>query len=260
MINTKRSHRIKLIYDMLDTQGNVSTEHLAKKLRISESTVRRDINYMVSSGKYGKLNRVYGGLTVEDSSAEHEYIFEIKRDLNKKFKMQVAKKAAEFIEQGDKVIIDSGTTCLYLAQELRQKKEVSVITLDVKIAEELGKYGNIESNIIGGVIRPGYYTIGGSSALDNLRRFYAQKVFLSVAAFDLEYGITNASEFEVGVKKLLVEMGAHVYVVTDYTKINTHTMYRVAPCSSINTLITNKELDEQTAQRIRDAGIELVLA
>ncbi len=133
------------------------------------------------------------------------------------------------------------------------------MTLDVKIAEELGRYRDIESSIIGGLIRPGYYTVGGIRALENLDQFTANKVFMSLDAIDVEHGITNASEFEVGVKQKLIRMGKNVYVLADHTKFNSHTLYKVADISVINTIITNKELDEHYADLVRSKGVNLIL-
>ena len=259
MINTKRNERIKKIMQVLDEQGNASTIFLAKSFNVSESSIRRDINHMVSSGKYRNLKRVYGGVVIEDNTEGHEYMFELKLALNRDNKNAIAKEAARFIEKGDHIIIDSGTTCLCLAEHLHDKEGLCVITLDIKIAEELGKHSNIESNIIGGVVRPGYYTVGGIRALENLESFSASKVFMSVDAFDIEHGITNASEFEVGVKQKLLQMASHVFILADYLKINTHNLYRVAPTTSVQTIITNRQLDIHLAEQIRQKGIELIM-
>jgi DeoR/GlpR family transcriptional regulator of sugar metabolism len=259
MINSKRQERIQKIMRVIEDQGNASTIFLAKSLNVSESSIRRDIGYLVSSGKFGNVKRVYGGVVLDNDSEGHELMFELKLALNRELKTAIAKRASEFIADGDHIMIDSGTTCLCLAERLFEKEGLCVITLDIKIAEELGKHSNIESNIIGGVVRPGYYTVGGIRALDNLERFSASKVFMSVDAIDIEHGITNSSEFEVGVKQRLIQMAKHVYILADSTKIGTHTLYRVAPFTSVHTIITDRHLDEDKAQAIRSKNIELIL-
>ncbi|MEW5817307.1 MAG: DeoR/GlpR family DNA-binding transcription regulator [Spirochaetota bacterium] len=255
----KRIGRIKKIVELLEEKGNVSTVFLAKTFNISESSVRRDITYMVSLNKYKNINRVHGGIILDTVRNSLEYMFELKLGLNSKYKIAIAKKASEFIYDGDSIIIDSGTTCLYLAQCLHGKKGLRIITLDAKIAEELGNYENVESTIVGGVIRPGYYTIGGSLALENLNQFSAQKVFMSADAIDLEHGITNASEFEVGVKKKIIHSGKHIWIIVDYTKFKKHNLYKVADISNVHTIITNKDLDSDYANIIRERGLELIL-
>ncbi len=255
----KRLERIARIMELLEEQGNASTVYLSKALDISESSVRRDINCMVTLPKYSDVSRVHGGVVLDRGMVGLEYMFELKLDLNRGFKQAVAREASKLIHDGESIIIDSGTTCLYLAQYLHERKGLRVVTTDVKIAEELGKYGDIESNIIGGIIRPGYYTVGGIVALDNLNRFSADKVFMSVDAIDTDHGITNASEFEVGIKQRLIQMGKHVYILADRTKFDTHTLYKVAGITEVGTIVTNRELDESLADRIRECGVELLL-
>jgi len=255
----KRLDRITRIMELLEEQGNASSVYLSKVLDISESSVRRDINYMVTLPKYKDVKRFHGGVVLDRGMVGLEYMFELKLDLNRGLKQAVARKASNLIGDGDSIIIDSGTTCLYLAQYLHDRKKLRVVTTDIKVAEELGKHGDIESNIIGGIIRPGYYTVGGIVALDNLGRFSAEKVFMSVDAIGVEHGITNASEFEVGIKQRLIQMGIHVYILADSTKFNTHTLYKVAGITEVDTIIANRSLDESLANRIRDCGVELLL-
>ncbi len=260
MINVKRLDRIQRILEVLEEQGNASTIFLANSFGVSESSIRRDVTHMVSTGRYGNLKRVYGGVLLENSAEGHEYMFELKQALNRELKIALAREARRFIDNEDHIILDSGTTCLCLAQQLSDKERLRVITLDIKIAEELGRRPNIECNIVGGVIRPGYYTVGGIKALDSLESYSPGKVFMSADAIDFEHGITNASEFEVGVKQRLIQKASHVYLLADFTKFNTHTLYRVAPTTSVQTIITNRQLDPQLADAIRAKGIELVLA
>ena len=82
---------------------------------------------------------------------------------------------------------------------------------------------------------------------------------MSVDAIDLEHGITNASEFEVGVKQRLIQMAKRLFLLVDHTKINTRTLYRVAPINVVQTIITNKQLDYNLAETIKRKGIELIL-
>jgi DeoR/GlpR family transcriptional regulator of sugar metabolism len=255
----KHFERIQEITRILETEGNASTVFLAKTFNVSESSIRRDINDILSSNNRIQLKRIHGGVILQDRKLEGiEYMFELKLALNSNLKTALAREAVRHIENGDHIILDSGSTCYYLAQHLHQKKGLCVMTLDVKIAEELGKYRDIESSIIGGLIRPGYYTVGGIRALENLDQFTANKVFMSLDAIDVEHGITNASEFEVGVKQKLIRMGKNVYVLADHTKFNSHTLYKVADISVINTIITNKELDEHYADLVRSKGVNLI--
>jgi DeoR/GlpR family transcriptional regulator of sugar metabolism len=255
----KRLERMDRIMEILEKNGNASTVFLARAFNVSESSIRRDISRMLSFDRYRNTKRVHGGIVLDTDRQGLEYMFELRLGLNHTFKLALAKRASELVGDGDNILIDSGTTCLYFTQQLSCRKNVKAIVLDIKIAEELGKYGHIESSVIGGVIRPGYYTVGGINALENLEKFNAEKVFMSADAIDLEHGITNSGEFEVGVKKKIIQSGKHVYMMVDYTKMKKRTLYKVADLTAIHTLITNKELDSSYAEKIRKKGVELIL-
>jgi DeoR/GlpR family transcriptional regulator of sugar metabolism len=256
----RRFERGEAILEILKEKGNASIVFLAKTLNISESSVRRDINYMTSLPSYRNVHRVRGGIYIDTKRSEFEYMFELKVNLDRELKKAIARKAIEHVEDGDSILIDSGTTCLYFAQLLGNKRHLKVITLDIKIAEELGKYVEMESCVIGGVIRPGYYTIGGSNALDNLDRFSGYKVFMSADAVDFSGGLSNTSEFEVGAKKKIIENGKQVFLMVDCTKFKKKALYRLAELSQIDTIITNQELEADTLRQLNELGCTVILA
>jgi DeoR family fructose operon transcriptional repressor len=256
----RRFERGEEILEILNAKGNASIVYLAKTLNISESSVRRDVSYMTSLSRYRNVHRLRGGVYIDTQRSEFEYMFELKVNLDRELKKTIARKAIEYVEDGDSILIDSGTTCFYFAQLLGTKKFLKVIALDIKVSEELCKYAEVESCIIGGVIRPGFYTIGGNGALENLEKFSGYKVFMSADAVDITSGLSNASEFEVGVKKKIIENGRQIFLLVDSTKFNKKALYRIGGLDRIDTIITNHELDADTVKRLREQGRTVFLA
>lgn len=254
----KRRERLQEIIEILRERGNASTKYLANIFDTSESTIRRDINYMTSLSEYKFIKRVLGGVILLNNKMGLEYMFDLKLNLDTELKKVIASKVIEYVEDGDSIILDSGTTCLYVARQLHSRNGIRVLTTDIKVAEELGRYSNIESMTICGVIRPGYYTVGGDFALETLDKFNVEKVILSADAIDINRGITNASAFEVGIKKKIMEIAKKVFLIVDYTKFNKLSMYHVANITAVDTIITNKELDPEYAERIIELGVELL--
>ncbi len=253
----KRLERVRHIAAIVEERGSATTEYLAASLGISESSVRRDVAYLEALPQYRTIRRVHGGLVA--AVQQEELRFESKLSVNRTLKTAIAAAAAATIADGDNIILDSGTTCFYLAGMLGSRRDLHVVTTDLKVGEQLGRYEAIESNIVGGMIRPGYFTIGGSVAIDTLDRFTAERIFMSVDAVDIDHGITNASEFEVGIKRILLRKGVPVTLLVDRTKIGSHCLYRVAELQSVKTIITNRGLDTTLEQTLRRTGIELVL-
>ncbi len=257
-INLKKTERLQKIMSILSQTGNASTSYLSSLLGVSESTIRRDLNEIANTNEM--VERVHGGIVLRSDKVGIELMFDLKLDKNIEEKKRIARKALEFIEDGDSIILDSGTTCFQIAKLLYQKKGVRVITCDVKIAEELGKFADTETIIIGGVVRPGYYSIGGDLALEIMSKFSVEKAFLGVDAIDLRKGITNASLFEVGIKKGIIENAKQVIAVLDHTKFGKVALSKVADIDDIEVIITDKGLDENFINAIEKRGIKLILA
>ena len=134
------------------------------------------------------------------------------------------------------------------------------IPADVKIAEELGKFAEVETIIIGGIVRPGYYSIGGDFATEIMNKFSTEKAFLGIDAIDMEEGITNASIFEVGIKKAIIERAKQVIVVSDHTKFGKVALARVANLVDIDIIITDEYLDNRFIESIEKRNIKLIFA
>lgn len=254
-----RLERVQTIMDLLEVHGNLSTAFLAGTLEISESSVRRDIGYMESLSMCKHVRRVHGGVVLDRGSETPEYMFEIKLELNEDLKRSVAKKAVELVDDGDSIVIDSGSTCLLFARHLHGLSRLKAVTTDVVIAGELARHADIESSTIGGTVRPGFYSIGGAAAVDDLQRYRPDKAFLSVDAIDLERGITNASEFEIGVKRKIIEVARSVIVLADHTKFGRFEFYHVADLSSVTTIVTDSTIQQSLVSDFRKRGIRMEL-
>ncbi len=252
----RRSQRIKQLHEILLEKRNASTQYLCTVLDCSESSVRRDIKYLASTNP--SVRRVHGGALIVDSRDELEYMFELKLKQNLSFKRRIASATIELVEDGDSVIIDSGTTCLYAGMELHKKRHLRVVALDVRIAQELAKSESIDTIVVGGLIRPGYYAIGGTLAEEMINSFKADKIIMSADAIDLESGITNYSLFEVGVKKRIIGRGGEVIVIADHTKFGKTSFYKVADLREISTIVTNHELDPVYSEQIKELGIRVI--
>ncbi len=254
----KQSERMNTMMRILSEKHNASTQYLSKVLDVSESTVRRDIEFLSSLKK--DVHKVHGGVILKSNDKEHEYMFELKLNVNVELKRRVARAVVALLGNNDSVVLDSGTTCLLTATELHRRQDLRIATVDLQVAMELAKHDHIESIIIGGLIRPGYYSVGDALAMEMLDRFSIDKAVIGADAVDLEAGVTNYSIFEVGVKQKLLETASHCILAADYTKFGTRTFYKIAALSRFATIVTNTELDEGIAEAIREMGIELVLA
>jgi DeoR/GlpR family transcriptional regulator of sugar metabolism len=254
----KKVERLNRIVKILDAEQSASTAYLCKVLDVSASTVRRDIDFLASLKK--NVQKIHGGIAAENDGFDHEYMFELKLNRNAGLKQRIAHAALALLEDNDSIVLDSGTTCLQIASGLHGRKHLRIATVDLQIATELARHENIEALLIGGLIRPGYYTVGEAPALEMLSKFCINKAFVSADAVNAEHGVTNFSMFEVGVKRAIIENSRTSILVADHTKFGNSSFYKVASLDQFSCIITTSELAGRYVDEINQLGIKLILA
>ncbi|EGK6461656.1 DeoR/GlpR transcriptional regulator, partial [Salmonella enterica subsp. enterica serovar Infantis] len=248
--------RIKQMLHYLWQHRHLSTQQAIELFGYAEATVRRDFHYIAS--RYPGMVRGHGCIDFDDSTEDKEYVFDVKRTLQSEAKREIAALARTFIKDGDCFFLDSGSTCLELAKCLVDAK-VKVICNDIKIANELGGFPHVESYIIGGLIRPGYFSVGESLALEMINAFAVERAFISCDALSIETGITNATMFEVGVKTRIIQRSREVILMADHSKFDTVEPHAVATLSCITTILSDSALPSAIARRYQQAGCRLIM-
>ena len=255
-MSQQRPDRIKQMLHYLWQHRHLSTQQAMELFGYAEATVRRDFQYIAS--QYPGMIRGHGSLDFDDSMDDKEYVFDVKRTLQAEAKKEIAALARTMIKDGDCFFLDSGSTCLELAKCLANAR-VKVICNDNKIANELGCFPHVESYIIGGLIRPGYFSVGESLALEMINAFSVERAFISCDALSLATGITNATMFEVGVKTRIIQRARDVVLMADHSKFDAVEPHAVATLSCIKTIISDSALADDIVQRYTHAGCHLVL-
>lgn len=252
-----RAERLARIVEKLRIEGSVSVKNLSKEMNVSEPTIRRDLAEIAENLELPVI-RVHGGLILDVQKGGIEPLFEAKLSLMKEQKQRIAQKALEFVEDGDSIILDSGTTALFLAKLLYKKKGLKVITVDIKVAHELSLSQDIDVYIVAGQIRNGFYTIGSALAEASLRQFYADKAFLTADAIDPQLGVMNSSMFEVGVKRTITECAKMVILIADHSKIGKRGLVKVCDLSDVDVFITSKGADPQMIETMSRSVSNLI--
>ena len=254
-MSDKRSDRMRNLLHYLWQHKSITTRQAIELFGYAEASVRRDFA-IIAKGYPGMVRR-HGGIEFDESTVDQEYIFDVKQSMQRVAKQEIAKAARAMITPGDCILLDSGSTCLALAK-LLSDISAKVITTDVKVANQLGSYTQLESYIIGGMIRPGFFSVGESLAVDMLKQFSADKVFMSCDALSLDDGITNSTVFEVGVKKALIPRGRQTILLADHSKFEQVKPHSVATLLSISCIISDALLPDDVYYRYRQAGINII--
>jgi DeoR/GlpR family transcriptional regulator of sugar metabolism len=172
----------------------------------------------------------------------------------------IAQKCLEFIEPGDTIILDSGSTTSEIAKKLKGFKELTVITNAVNIALMLGGEPGIEVIVTGGEFKPPTLSLTGQKAADFFDGINAQKLFLATAGISLKAGLTYPSISDLVVKKAMIEAAEVTYLVADSTKFGKSAFASLGALSLINYIITDGEIEDKHKQIFQDNEIELIIA
>lgn len=208
--------RFKLILDILKEKKSITVSELVEELKISESTVRRDLT---SLSKMGKLNKVHGGATfLKEGYNNEELDVKIKHTLNVDEKKRIGKFASSLIEEGDFIYIDAGTSTELMIDYINEKKAVYV-TNGIVHAKKLVQKG-LEAFILGGQIKLSTEAIIGIEAVNNIRKYNFTKCFMGTNGIDLKAEFTTPDVNEALLKKEAINRSKKVYVLSDVSKFN----------------------------------------
>lgn len=189
-------------------------QELVERTDASESTLRRDLTELENMGK---LERVFGGAVLPSSNLQEPSI-EDKSTRNLKAKRSIAEYASSFVQDGDSVFLDAGTTTLQMIPFLKDKNPV-VVTNGLTLAEALNIAG-ITTYLTGGLLKPRTGAFVGSGTLMALGNYHFDICFLGVNGFHTEYGYTTPDPEEAAIKRMASSHSKTTYMLADHSKIH----------------------------------------
>lgn len=246
------------IMDIVKQRGSVSISELETLLDVSAATIRRDLDVL---SEQHHLRRTHGGAFVEEmllTTSEPEHA--IQSLLMQDKKQCIGAFAAQLIENGQSLILDSSSTALELARSLTSHRDLTVVTNDVLIAGELADSPAISALIVtGGTMRKHHYTLGGSTTSNLLNGLRVDITFLGVHALD-EEGASETNLEIAQVKSLMVKAARRVIILADHTKLGRRAFAPIVPLETIHELVTDREADTQTISSLQEHGLTIHLA
>jgi DeoR/GlpR family transcriptional regulator of sugar metabolism len=248
-----RSERFEAELAVLTEHGQVEVGDLARRLDVSDMTVRRDLEELE---RRGLLRRVHGG-AVPAVSRSYEPPFTVREQRAAEAKRAIAAEATTLFEDGDTILVDVGTTTLEVARALRGRANLTVLTPSLPVANLLADEAGIRLICLGGVARPGERSLVGSLAAHALRQFYVDVCVLGVGGLDAKAGLTEFNLDDAEVKRAALERSHRLIVAADATKLGTVAFAVVAPADRIDVLITDAPPAHPELLAFRDLGVEV---
>lgn len=247
--------RQQKILALLEQHGVVSVGRLARAVRASEMTVRRDLAALRDRGLVRKL---HGGAVLEVRKAE-ESPFPKSRQERVEEKRAIAKEAAALVPPGCVVALGAGSTTWHVARALAERTDLAFITNSPSIAMEMDRgQGNVI--LTGGQFRTPADALVGPPALWTLERLQIDVLFLGANGIDLKAGFTTPILAEAETNAAMIRKATRVVVVADHSKFGRVTMATIAPIEAAHVLITDAAAPRSILARIRRRGVEVLVA
>lgn len=247
------STRRRQILDRLTTDGYVEAKELARALDVDASTIRRDLDVLERDGQ---IQRTHGGARpILGVTADVPY--SAKRNVRLREKSAIARAAADLVEDGCTVILDSGSTTYEVAVALSRRNDLTIITNDLRIAEYIAGLHRFRLLVAGGELLGSVYTLAGDRTVEFLRDYAADWTFLGADAVDPEIGITNTNTLEIPVKRAMIAAARSTVVVVDSSKFGQRALARVAGIDEVHSVVTDPGLDAETAKLFGDRVIRV---
>ena len=247
--------RIGKIEEYIKEHGSVSLDDLCKHFSVSKNTIRRDINELEARQI---VRKVYGGVVLND---EESPIPLSQRQMTMKTeKTIIAEKAAKFVNDGDVIIIDAGSTTVHMVDYLRNKHNITIITNSVPVLNATFAYDQIHVIATGGDLLRSTNSLVGSEAISTLKKFNANTVFLAATSISLAKGITNSSIFESELKRTMIGVSERVVLLVDHTKFDAVSLVTFAELQDIDVLVTDEAPSSKYFQYCQEHDVEVVVA
>lgn len=246
--------RKEYILDILDAKHSVRINELSKELKVTRETIRKDLYTLEDEGR---IKKVHGGAVSEAPSGETDYE---KRKIEKwTEKEQIAKVAANYIEEGDSIYLDYGTTTLALAKEIVKLKNITVVTNTIPIINTLVKNQAIDIIIPGGILRNNESSLFGQFALNNICDIFINIGFFGCSGIDSKAAITSHHMGEVLISKQMIKQSQTSIVLADQSKFGNIALNRTANFEDIDIVVTDQlPNDGYELDYLTNHGVELI--
>ncbi len=253
LIPADRQHKIK---EMITAHGVVKVNELSDLFQVSVLTIRRDLDALE---EVGILERSHGGAVLRQNMSV-EPLFTQKERQQREEKERIGFAAAQMIDEGDMVLVNSGSTTLQVIKALKDKK-ITIITNNIAAAQ-VAEEAAFDIVFLGGNYRTQSNSVAGNFAQLALDRVYANKVIIGVDGFSFTHGLTTPVMLEAEITRAMIDKTVgKVIVVAASSKMGIVSNFKTAPVEKIDTLVTDGAANDfLTELELQKAGIDLVIA
>lgn len=247
------------IIEIVLENGRVNIPDIREMFDVSEMTIRRDLNEL---DRQGLLRRVHGG-AIANLGRSYEPPFQTRAIKNQETKIAIGLKASELIYDGDSIALDVGTTTLEIVRGLRGKRNLTIMTSSLQIANKVVDLISLDIDarliLTGGIIRPGELSMIGSIPEQVYQGLHVDKAFIGIGGISVEDGLTEYNIDDAQIKRIMIRSAREKILVVDGSKFGVTTFASVAPLTSIDKIVTDSTAPMDMIEEIQAFGIDVII-
>ena len=243
------------ILEKLKQQGTVSVAQLASELGATPVTIRSDLDALEAEGY---LVRVQGGaVPSQRTQAGHSAG---RKTVHAEEKQAIGHAVAELVRDGDTLFINSGTTMLAVANALRIRKNLNIVTNSLEVASELGAIPGFRVILLGGEVNVRYGFTYGSDAQEQLSHYRADKAIMSLDGIESEAGLTTYHAEEATINRMVIARSSQLIVAADHSKVGRTGFFRFHPLGQEILLVTDRQVLEEAVAALEQQNVIVITA
>lgn len=246
-----QDQRREKILQLLQENGSCRVQELKELFKVSEPTIRSDLE---SLERTGLITRQHGGAYL-NTLASAPFSLALQSRGRDEEKARIGKKAAEFVNNGDNIILDSGTTVTEMVKHLNTRTGLNIVTNALNIALHLGMEPTNNILVVGGEFKPPTLSLTGEKGLALFENLYVEKLFLATGGFSLDAGLTYPSFSDLAIKRAMIASAKTIYLLADSSKLERVLFASLGSADKIKYLITDDGIDAEYAKRLKAVGI-----
>ena len=249
------SERQKKIHETIIKKGAVTTADLVKTYGVSIETIRRDLLSMEQSRL---LKRVHGGAVTTGEMRQINSL-DIRNEENSREKAELARLALQFINEGDIIGIDTGSTAISLAYALCEKfSNLTVVTHSADVFDIIRKKEGFNIILCGGHYMKSENAFHGNFSLDILSRINMQKAFIFPSAVSLKHGICDYCQSLMQIQKMFFKQTDEIFILADSTKFEKQALLKMDDMKEEYTYITDSNLSEELKKIYKENNLNII--
>ncbi len=245
--------RRNIIIERLNADGKVVVSTLSNEFGVTEETIRRDIEKLE---KEGLAIKTYGG-ALSNTLQANETPYSVRKKSNVASKQKIAEAVASMIHDGDRIMLDASSTSIYVCKQIKNKKNITVITNSVEILLELADKTGWTILSTGGSLKEGTYSLYGSAAEKMIRDHHVDIAICSAKGIDTSMGITDSNEKDAEMKKAIFNAATRRVLALDGSKFDQISFIKVCDIRDVDVLVTDVDPGASWRKRINDNDVML---